>query len=149
MNDNKYEMLMLENQSCFPLYAASRLMTRIYKDSLDKLGITYPQYIALMVLWSEDGVPISKIGEKLLLNTNTLTPLLSRLESMGFISKVRDSKDERIVKIYLTKEGQLLKERALEIPIATLKKIDYPQEKLVSLKKDLDLLVDKMKKIEM
>ena len=91
-----YEQLKLENQLCFPVYAASRLITREYQPFLDKLEITYPQYLVLMILWEEDGMPVNDIARKLILNTNTITPLLKRMEQQGIIRRRRSGKDERV-----------------------------------------------------
>ena len=113
MEDNK---LKLDQQVCFPIYSASRLITKAYKPFLDELGITYPQYLVLMVLWEKDNISVNYIAEKLFLNTNTISPLLKRMEKMGNIERNRSLKDERIVNIKLTKNGSNLKEKALPIP---------------------------------
>ena len=93
----EYEQLKLENQLCFPVYAASRLITREYQPFLDKLKITYPQYLVLMVLWEHGSLPVNDIAKKLILNTNTITPLLKRMEQQGLIIRNRSDKDERKV----------------------------------------------------
>ncbi|MCB8966804.1 MAG: MarR family transcriptional regulator [Ardenticatenaceae bacterium] len=111
-----YEQLKLENQICFPIYAASRLITREYQPLLDELGLTYPQYLVLMVLWESDGLPVNEIGQKLLLNTNTVTPLLKRMEAQGLLSRARSTEDERQVIITLTAQGRALREVAATIP---------------------------------
>jgi len=113
MNDTQ---LQLGNQICFPIYSASRLITKAYKPYLDKLGITYPQYLVLMVLWENDGLSVNQITEKLLLNTNTLSPLLKRMEKMELIQRSRCTEDERSVIIKLTANGKQLKTKALPIP---------------------------------
>lgn len=110
------EILYLENQLCFPLYAASRLTTQIYTPLLNELGITYPQYLVLMVLWQHSEQTVNEICTKLLLESNTVTPLLKRLEQKGILKRRRSNADERIVIISLTEEGEALKERALLIP---------------------------------
>lgn len=110
------EQLKLENQLCFPVYAASRLITRIYQPYLDEIGITYPQYLVLLVLWENDEVTVNEISRKLILNTNTMTPLLKRLEAQGLITRRRSGKDERKVIIALTAKGKKLQPRAAEIP---------------------------------
>lgn len=112
----KDEQLHLGNQVCFPLYSASRLITKAYKPYLDELGITYPQYLVLIVLWENDGLSVNQITEKLLLNTNTLSPLLKRMEKMQLIERQRCKEDERSVIVQLTKNGQELKKGALPIP---------------------------------
>ena len=110
------EKLLLSSQICFPIYSVSRLMTKVYKPHLEKLGITYPQYLVLMVLWENDKLSVNQITEKLFLNTNTMSPLLKRMEKMGLVHRTRSSKDERIVTIELTKKGKELKTMALPIP---------------------------------
>lgn len=113
---DKSEMLYLENQLCFPLYAASRLTTQIYTPLLDELGLTYPQYLVLLVLWQHGEMPVTEICNKLLLESNTVTPLLKRLEQKGIVNRRRSESDERSVIVSLTREGTALKERALSIP---------------------------------
>ncbi len=113
--------LKLGNQICFPLYSASRLITKAYKPYLDAMGLTYPQYLVLMVLWEKDGVSVNQITEKLLLNTNTLSPLLKRMEKMELLQRDRSSKDERIVIVQLTGKGKQLKEQARPIPEELIK----------------------------
>ena len=109
-------MMQLDNQLCFALYSTSLAMTKVYKPLLDELGLTYPQYLAMLVLWERDGLMVSELGERLYLDSGTLTPLLKRLEASGFISRVRDEKDERRVNITLTSTGRKLKTRAAKIP---------------------------------
>ena len=109
-------MMQLDNQLCFALYSTSLAMTKVYKPLLDELGLTYPQYLAMLVLWERDGLMVSELGERLYLDSGTLTPLLKRLEASGFISRVRDEKDERRVNITLTSSGRKLKTRAAKIP---------------------------------
>ena len=109
-------MLLLDNQLCFALYSTSLAMTRVYKPLLGEIGLTYPQYLAMLVLWEKDGLTVSALGERLYLDSGTLTPLLKRLESSGLISRVRDVEDERRVHITLTAAGRKLKGRAAKIP---------------------------------
>lgn len=111
-----YEQLKLENQLCFPVYAASRLIIREYQPHLDKLGITYPQYLVLMLLWETDGRTVNEIANRLILNTNTVTPILKRMEGQGLISRRRSEADERRVIITLTPKGGQLREEAARIP---------------------------------
>ncbi|WP_066435457.1 MarR family winged helix-turn-helix transcriptional regulator [Chryseobacterium sp. CCH4-E10] len=108
--------LKLEEQMCFPLYAVSRHITQVYKPLLDELGITYPQYLVLMVLWEHGKQTVNQIGEKLLLDSGTLTPLLKRLQQKDMLIRQRSSVDERIVEISLTKFGDRLKDKAACIP---------------------------------
>lgn len=108
--------LALENQFCFALYSASLAMTKTYKPFLDKLGLTYPQYLVMLVLWQQDNVLVKRIGEKLFLDSGTLTPLLKRLEASSLIARTRDEADERQVRITLTREGRALRKKAQTIP---------------------------------
>ncbi len=108
--------LKLSNQICFPIYSVSRLITKAYKPFLDKMEITYPQYLVLMVLWEKDEITVNQITEKLLLNTNTLSPMLKRMEKMEIIERNRCQEDERSVIIKLTQKGKELKNQAILIP---------------------------------
>ena len=119
-----YEQLRLENQICFPIYAASRLITREYQPLLDELGLTYPQYLVLMVLWERDGLPVNEIGQKLLLNTNTVTPLLKRMEAQRLVVRQRSADDERRVIVSLTPQGQALQEQAAAVPARLVAGLD-------------------------
>lgn len=119
-----YDQLKLENQLCFPLYAASRLIIRAYQDDLDALGITYTQYLVLMVLWETDELSVNEIAEKLILNTNTVTPLLKRMEAMQLLERAPSETDQRKVMICLTEQGKALQLRAAEVPYNLLKKLN-------------------------
>jgi DNA-binding MarR family transcriptional regulator len=110
------QALLLDNQLCFALYSASLAMTKLYKPLLDELGLTYPQYLTLLVLWERDGLMVSELGERLSLDSGTLTPLLKRLEAAGLIARIRAVEDERRVHITLTAAGRKLKTRAQKIP---------------------------------
>jgi len=110
------QALRLDNQLCFALYSASLAMTKLYKPLLDELGITYPQYLVLLVLWERDGITVSELGERLSLDSGTLTPLLKRLETAGLVSRLRDTQDERRVLVRLSAAGRELKQRAARIP---------------------------------
>lgn len=114
--DNPFAKLFLENQLCFPLYAASRLTTQLYGPYLKTLEVTYPQYLVLLVLWQYNEQTVNEIGNRLLLESNTLTPLLKRLEQKGLIARKRSTSDERSVMISLTEKGDQLKATALLIP---------------------------------
>lgn len=141
---NETKQLKLSNQVCFPIYSVSRLLTKAYKPYLDKMGITYPQYLVLMVLWEEDGVSVNKISEKLLLNTNTVSPLLKRMEKQALVKRVRSIKDERCVTVQLTNKGKQLKEQATHIPEKLLKVLFTDKVELsdiVQLKETLDELI--------
>lgn len=141
--------LKLENQLCFPVYAASRLITRAYQPFLDKLGITYPQYLVLLVLWEHDSMPVNDIARKLILNTNTITPLLKRMEQQGLIRRARSEEDERKVIVQLTSNGIELKERASSVPEGLIKRLaesELKAEELIRLKDQLGAIISYLSK---
>ncbi len=149
----KYEQLKLENQLCFPFYAVSRLITRAYQEDLDALGITYPQYLVLMVLWEKDNVSVIEIGEKLILNTNTVTPLLKRMENIGLITRTQAKTDQRKVLIALTEKGRSMQDEAAQIPFNLIKKMNVEitpdsQKNIEVLKNQLNELIKLLKHIE-
>ncbi len=141
-----YDQLRLENQLCFPLYALSRLVIREYQPHLDRLGITYPQYLVFMVLWeATEEVTVNAIAKKLLLNTNTVTPLLKRMEKEGYILRRRSPADERKVLIELTDKGRALEGEAAEVPGKLAARVlsgPLTVEELAELKNQLCRLVD-------
>ena len=148
-----YDQLKLENQLCFPLYAASRLITRAYQDDLDQLGITYPQYLVLMVLWEYKELSVNEIGEKLILNTNTLTPLLKRMEGLKILTRVQSKTDQRKVLIRLSEQGNEMQIKAAEIPAKLLKKLNITANeaeinKVLELKSQLYNLIHLLKQSE-
>ncbi len=110
------EQLKLENQTCFPLYALSREITNAYRPLLEEIDLTYPQYLVLLVLWENKSVTVNQLGEKLYLDSGTLTPLLKRLQGKGLIDRTRSRRDERVVEISLTAAGEQLEQQALKIP---------------------------------
>jgi DNA-binding MarR family transcriptional regulator len=112
--------LLLDNQFCFALYSTLTAMNKVYRPVLNELGLTYPQYLALLVLWEQDQASVSQIGERLLLDSATLTPLLKRLEALGLIERKRAQHDERVVIISLTAQGRALRERAKSVPLRAL-----------------------------
>lgn len=112
-----YDALKLENQLCFPLYACAKEVVKKYKPFLDEIGLTYTQYIAMMVLWEKKSMNVKNMGEYLYLDSGTLTPLLKKLESNGFVSRVRSAEDERNVIVTITEKGESLKDKAVEIPL--------------------------------
>ncbi|WP_404425589.1 MarR family winged helix-turn-helix transcriptional regulator [Thalassospira australica] len=116
MDDHDNDPLRLENFLCFSVYAASHAFNRIYKPLLDALELTYPQYLVMVTLWEQDDQPVRSIGEKLFLESSTLTPLLKRLEAAGLVKRTRDPKDERSVRITLTVAGRELRQKALDVP---------------------------------
>ena len=139
-----YEQLKLENQLCFPVYAASRLIIREYQPHLDRLGITYPQYLVLMVLWEEDNLTVNDIARKLILNTNTVTPLLKRMEQQGIIMRKRSDEDERKVIVQLTAKGRKMQEEAARIPeslVTRLAASNLDMDELVRLKDSLNSIM--------
>lgn len=113
---DKYEALKLDNQLCFPLYACAKEIVKRYKPFLDELELTYTQYIAMMVLWEEKSINVKDLGKRLYLDSGTLTPVLKRLEQKNFVTRQRDSRDERSLIVSVTKDGEKLKEKAVEIP---------------------------------
>jgi DNA-binding MarR family transcriptional regulator len=139
-----YEQLKLENQLCFPLYAASRLVIQEYQPHLEKLGITYPQYLVLMVLWETDSIAVSEITRRLILNTNTITPVLKRMEAQGIITRQRSEEDERKVIVTLTPKGKRLQIEAASIPekvVAGLVSSNVKMEELQRLKDQLYVII--------
>lgn len=139
-----YEQLRLDNQLCFPIYATSRLITREYKPYLDALRITYPQYLVLMVLWEEDGQAVNDIAKKLILNTNTITPLLKRMEQEGLVLRRRSDTDERKVMVRLSDKGQALENEAAQIPQALISRLAEDKidvENLIKLRDSLQGII--------
>lgn len=114
--DARVQWLQLDRQLCFALYSSSLAMTKLYKPLLAPLGLTYPQYLAMLVLWESDGLSVSQLGQRLSLDSGTLTPLLKRLEQLGHVERRRARDDERRVDIFLTPAGRMLREQALDIP---------------------------------
>lgn len=126
--------LKLENQLCFPIYALSREITAMYRPLLDELGLTYPQYLVLLVLWEEEHQTVNQLGEKLRLDSGTLTPLLKRLEQKGIVIRNRSTVDERVVNVSLTKEGEALKNKAVCIPEQLADSLTITIDELVQLR---------------
>ena len=114
--DKKYDALKLENQLCFPLYAAAREVVKRYRPHLDELDITYTQYITMMVMWERKEITVKALGEKLFLDSGTMTPVLKSLESKGYVTRKRSTTDERSVSVFLTDCGEALKKKAVDIP---------------------------------
>lgn len=123
------EAMKLSNQLCFPLYAASRNVTALYTPWLKPLGLTYTQYIVFLVLWEKDGVSVSEIGERLMLDNGTLSPLLKKMEQAGYIERRRSTADDRVVVITLTEAGRALQEKAKDVPRNVAGCFDLPPEK--------------------
>lgn len=135
------ELLKLDNQLCFALYACSREINKLYKPYLDNLGITYTQYVTLLVLWEKDNLTVKELGVKLHLDSGTLTPLLKKLESVDIIKRIRDTEDERNVYVKLTDKGSKMKEKALEIPGKVFCGTGLSLEEALSLKENLKHLL--------
>ena len=138
-------LLKLDNQLCFAVYSTSLAMTRIYKPLLEKLELTYPQYLVMLALWERDGVMVSELGTQLSLDSGTLTPLLKRLESIGHVSRLRDVTDERRVRVTLTPSGRALKSQAIELPACILAASQCSIEELSALTRQLQQLRNRLK----
>lgn len=145
MEYDHHEAMKLANQLCFPLYAAARNVTGLYTPWLKPLGLTYTQYIVLLVLWEKDGISVSEIGEKLMLDNGTLSPLLKKMEQAGYVARRRCRKDDRVVEITLTDEGRKLQEKAKDIPRQVAGCIDLSPEKAQTLYSLLYELLDNQK----
>ena len=129
MEYDYHEAMKLGHQLCFPLYAAARNVTGLYTPLLKPLGLTYTQYIVFLVLWEKDGVSVTEIGEKLMLDNGTLSPLLKKMEQAGYVERRRCREDDRVVEITLTEKGRALQEEAKDIPLKAAGCIDLPPEK--------------------
>lgn len=138
----KYDSLKLENQICFPLYAAAKEIVRKYKPFLDNLDLTYTQYITMMVMWEERCITVTKLGEKLYLDSGTLTPLLKKLEQKHYISRQRSKEDERTLDVTLTSEGLALRDKALDVPAGIGSCVKLTAEEASCLYKILHKLLD-------
>ena len=138
------EALQLDHQLCFALYSASLAMTKFYKPLLDELGLTYPQYLVMLVLWEGDGLMVSELGQRLSLDSGTLTPLLKRLETGGLISRMRAVEDERRVHIHLTAAGRKLKTRAAKVPACVLAASQCSLPELVQLTRQVRALRERL-----
>ena len=134
--------LLLDNQLCFALYSSSLLMTKLYKPLLAEIGLTYPQYLAMLALWEEDGVTVGALGERLFLDSGTLTPLLKRLEAAALLSRERNEADERQVLVRLTGAGRALKRQAAGIPKKVGMAAGMPLSEIAALRKRLTNLRD-------
>ncbi|AXQ98886.1 MarR family winged helix-turn-helix transcriptional regulator [Pseudoalteromonas piscicida] len=133
--------LNLDNQICFRLYSASRQVTRLYQPLLKEVGLTYPQYIVLLILWEQDGQLVKEIGERAELNSNTLTPLLKRLAERGLVTRGKNPDDERQTFIHLTQAGKILEQSCACIPAQMMAKAGLSMEQIQLLKQSLDALL--------
>ena len=127
------EAMRLSNQLCFPLYAAARSVTNLYTPWLKPLGLTYTQYLVFLVLWERDGITVGELGQKLMLDTGTLTPLLKKMQNAGYIERRRSGEDERVVVLSLTEAGKALQARAKDVPLHVADCICLPPEKAQAL----------------
>lgn len=143
--EEKYEALKLSKQLCFPLYACSREMIKLYKPFLDELGLTYTQYITMMVLWEHKAMTVKALGQELYLDSGTLTPLLKKLEEKGLVTRRRSDLDERNLIVTITEEGEAMKDRALHIPAEMTKCILLPKEDIRELYRMLHQLLEFVK----
>ena len=139
------EMLQLDNQLCFAVYSASLAMTKRYKPLLEKLQLTYPQYLVMLVLWERDGLMVSELGERLFLDSGTLTPLLKRLEANGLVARIRDVGDERRVHVNLSAAGRKLKARAASVPACLLAASQCSVDELMALTQQVQVLRDRVR----
>ena len=136
--------LLLDNQVCFALHSTSLLMTKVYKPLLQALGLTYPQYLAMLVLWEGDGITVGDISARLLTDPGSLTPLLKRLEAEGFITRTRSSADERVVELRLTEHGRSLQQQAEQFPACILEASGLTLEQIGALKDQIVALRDQL-----
>lgn len=134
----------IDQMLCFAVYSASHAFTRFYKPRLDALDLTYPQYLALLVLWERDDITVKALGERLFLNSGTITPLIKRLEGRGFVSRKRDEDDERQVRIRLTDAGKALEQKALSIPLAVVEGTGLGLESGEVMRRELLALRDRL-----
>ncbi|MDP4023448.1 MarR family transcriptional regulator [Methylobacterium sp. NEAU 140] len=138
------ESLRLDNQLCYALYAAAHRMTKSYRPLLERLGLTYPQYLVLLVLWEQDGVTVSEIGRRLRLDSGTLTPVLKRLESAGFLIRTRRQSDEREVEIALTPRGADLRGEAAAVRESVMCQLELSEPEIRAMRRDLGRLIDRL-----
>jgi DNA-binding MarR family transcriptional regulator len=143
-NHNEGAELKLDNQLCFAIYACSREITKLYQPYLEKLGVTYSQYLVLIVLWEREECTVKELGEALYLDSGTLTPLLKRLQNAGLIDRKRSTQDERKVLISLTSEGSVLRERALSVPGCIQDKTSMTKDQIGSLLFQFNDLLDRV-----
>ena len=136
--------LLLDNQLCYALYAAAHRMTKSYRPLLERLGLTYPQYLVLLVLWERDGVTVSEIGKRLRLDSGTLTPVLKRLEGAGFLVRTRRRSDEREVEIALTQRGTDLRADALAVREGVMCQLELSEPELRAMRRDLSRLTERL-----
>ena len=142
------EAMKLQNQLCFPLYAAARSVVSLYTPYLKPLGLTYTQYIVFLVLWEQDGLTVGELCDRLMLDNGTLSPLLKKMQQAGYVERRRSEEDDRVVRITLTEEGRALQERAKDVPVKVGGCIDLPPDKAQTLYELLYELLDNQNKKE-
>ena len=145
---DKYDSLKLENQLCFPLYACSKEIVRRYKVYLDKLDLTYTQYIVMMVMWEEKELNVKELGDKLFLDSGTLTPVLKKLEAKGYVTRERSKIDERTLIVTLTESGKELRESAVGIPVGMRGCLKLSDEEMIQLRTMLNKILSDMGDLE-
>ena len=145
---DKYDSLKLENQLCFPLYACSKEIVRRYKTYLDKLDLTYTQYIVMMVMWEEKELNVKELGDKLFLDSGTLTPVLKKLEAKGYVTRERSKIDERTLIVTLTEGGKELRESAVGIPVGMRGCLKLSDEEMIQLRTMLNKILSDMGDVE-
>lgn len=139
-----FDLLRLENQLCFALYAASRAITRTYREKLEPIGLTYPQYLVLLVLWEHDALSVSDIGDRLMLDSGTLTPLIKRLEGMGLVKRKRSNEDEREVIVHPTQKAMELRDEALAARKFVACRLDMSEKEILALRCELMVMISKL-----
>lgn len=138
------DILKLDNQLCFPLYAATREMTKRYRPLLEELNVTYPQYLVLLVLWETDRISVKALGARLFLDSGTLTPMLKRMEEHGFLQRTRSKEDERVVEVVLTEQGKQAEEQAAQIPLKFIEQTNLNEDEAIQLKRILSKMLEQL-----
>ncbi|TMU84459.1 MarR family transcriptional regulator [Bacillus sp. BHET2] len=138
--------LLLENQICFKIYTAEREITKLYRGLLEEIGVTYPQYLALLVLWEEKTISVKELGKKLFLDSGTLTPMLKRMEANGLVERRRSVEDERSVVITLAKKGEAMEDKAACVPSRLVERLEMEGEELEQLDRTLTTILGKLQK---
>ena len=136
--------LLLDNQLCYALYAAAHRMTKSYRPMLERMGLTYPQYLVLLVLWENDGITVSEIGRRLRLDSGTLTPVLKRLETSGLLNRSRRQSDEREVEIALTDQGRALRSEAIAVRQSVMCQLNMSEPEIQAMRADLNALIENL-----
>ena len=144
MSENKYDILKIENQLCFPLYACAKEVVKHYTPFLDEIDLTYTQYIVMMVLWDKKSVTVKELGQILYLDSGTLTPLLKKLEAKGYLSRKRSETDERNLIVTISEQGENLREKAVEVPGKISRCIALDSEEAMMLYRILYKILDQM-----